>query len=75
MGDLCDMNDVARFLRCETGKKHLESLKNQLLGKRITDVTFSNELCTAAHTSFYVQRGIMLSCLILVLSFSFPRKW
>jgi len=44
MGDLCDMNDVARFMRSARGRKHLESLKNQLLGKRISDVTFSNEV-------------------------------
>ena len=61
MGDLSDANDVDRFLRSAQGKEHLVSLNNQLLGKRITDVTFSNELCTAAHNSFYVQLGIMLS--------------
>ena len=44
MGDICDANDVGRFMRCESGKKHLESLRSQLLGKRITDVTFSNEV-------------------------------
>ena len=44
MGDLCDANDVARFMRCEAGKNHLESLRSQLLGKQITDVTFSNEV-------------------------------
>ena len=44
MGDLCDMNDVDRFLRSAEGRKHLESLKSQLVGKRIKDVTFSNEV-------------------------------
>ena len=43
MGDVCDANDIGRFLRSAQGKKHLESLRNQLLGRRITDVTFSNE--------------------------------
>ena len=61
MGDLSDMNDVDRFLRITQGKEHLDSLRKALTGRRITDVTFSNELCTAAHNSFYVQLGIMLS--------------
>ena len=43
MGDLCDMNDVGRFIRSAQGKRHLESLRSQLVGRRITDVTFSNE--------------------------------
>ena len=44
MGDLCDMNDVDRFMRSAQGKEHLESLRSQLVGRRITDVTFSNEI-------------------------------
>ena len=44
MGDLCDSNDVSRFMRSADGKRHLESLRGQLLGKLITDVTFSNEV-------------------------------
>ena len=44
MGDVCDMDDCARFLRSLEGKRHLESLKNESLGKRIIDVTFSNEV-------------------------------
>jgi len=44
MGDICDMNDVDRFMRSAEGKAHLDSLQNQLVGRRITDVTFSNEV-------------------------------
>ena len=44
MGDLCDMNDCARFMRSTEGNKHLESVRSQLAGRRITDVTFSNEV-------------------------------
>ena len=44
MGDICDMNDVGRFMRSARGKTHLESLRSRLVGRRITDVTFSNEI-------------------------------
>jgi hypothetical protein len=44
MGDLCDVNDVGRFMRSTQGREHLESLRSQLIGRRITDIAFSNEV-------------------------------
>ncbi len=43
MGDLCDMNDVDRFMRSAKGQEHLDEIVQMLKGKTITDVTFSNE--------------------------------
>ena len=44
MGDLCDMNDVDRFMRSTKGQEYLAGLIQMLKGKTITDVTFSNEV-------------------------------
>jgi len=44
MGDICDMNDVGRFMRSAEGKKHLGTLRSQLVRRRIKDITFSNEV-------------------------------
>jgi len=54
MGDLCDMNDVDRFMRSANGKEHLDEIVRMLKGKTITDVTFSNEthaVMTVLHLS------------------------
>lgn len=45
MGDICDMQDIERFLRCREGKQHLNALAEQLQGKRIEAVDFSNDTC------------------------------
>jgi hypothetical protein len=76
MGDLSDMNDIDRFLRCEAGKKHLESLRSQLVGKRITDVTFSNEVF-GIMTTLHLDNGgtflvLDLSLTIETLRDEFP---
>jgi len=44
VGDLCDMNDVDRFMRSKQGKAHLGEITRALKGKVIADVTFSNEV-------------------------------
>ena len=44
MGDLCDMNDVDRFMRSANGKEHLEGVVRLLKGKTIADVAFSNQV-------------------------------
>ena len=52
MGDICDMNDIERFLRSAEGKAHVEEIRQMLLGRTITEVSFSNEvhfLATALH--------------------------
>ena len=44
MGDLCDTRDIDRFTRSLQGKQHLESIRARLVGRRITDVTFTNDV-------------------------------
>ena len=44
MGDICDMNDLERFLRSPEGKKHMAGIREMLFGHTITDVIFSNEV-------------------------------
>ena len=44
MGDICDHNDLERFLRSSEGKEHLEEIRTMLLGHTIRDVTFENEV-------------------------------
>lgn len=44
MGDLCDMNDVERFIRSARGKERLSTINEMLKGKTITGVKFSNEV-------------------------------
>ena len=44
MGDICDMNDLERFLRSPEGQAHLEEIRQMLLDRTITEVTFSNEV-------------------------------
>lgn len=44
MGDICDMNDLERFMRCPEGKEWLEEIRQKLVGKRIQSVEFTNEV-------------------------------
>ena len=67
MGDIWDVNDVARFMRSIEGRKHLESLRNQLLGKLITDVTFSNEVF-GIMTTLHLDNGDTFRVLDLSLT-------
>ena len=50
MGDICDMNDIERFLRSESGKAHLDEIVAMLKGRTITDVMFFNEVHCVATT-------------------------
>ena len=50
MGDICDMNDCERFLRCRKGKAHLKKIVAMLKGRTITEVAFSNEVHCVATT-------------------------
>ena len=50
MGDICDMNDIERFFRSTEGKAHLEEIHQMLLGRTITEVSFSNEVHFVATT-------------------------
>ena len=44
MGDICDMNDLERFLRSLEGQAHLEETRQMLLGRTISEVSFTNEV-------------------------------
>ena len=50
MGDICNQNDLDRFLRSPEGQGHLGEIVDSLKGKTITDVTFSNETWCVATT-------------------------
>ena len=43
MGDLSDMNDVARVLRSTEGMARLEGIRASLAGRTIVSVDFSND--------------------------------
>jgi len=50
MGDICDMNDLERFMRSTEGAAHLEEIRQMLKGRTIVDVSFSNEVHFVATT-------------------------
>ena len=43
MGDLSDMNDVARVARSPEGQARLDSIRASLVGRTVVDVEFANE--------------------------------
>jgi hypothetical protein len=50
MGDICDMNDLERFLRSSEGQAHLEEIRQMLKGHTVVDVEFTNEVHFVATT-------------------------
>ena len=44
MGDLCDMNDVARVARSPEGQARLEGIRASLVGRTVVGVDFSNDV-------------------------------
>lgn len=44
MGDLSDMADLDRWLRCDAGKKRLEEIRAFFMGRTVVDVEFGNEV-------------------------------
>ena len=50
MGDVSDMHDLERFMRCPEGQAHLGEIRQMLVGRTITEVTFSNEVHFVACT-------------------------
>ncbi len=50
MGDVSDHADLSRFVRSTEGKAHLEEIRQMLLGRTITEVSFSNEVHFIATT-------------------------
>ncbi len=56
MGDICDMNDLERFMRSPEGEAHLDEIRQMLKGRTITEVSFSNEVHFVA-TTFHLDDG------------------
>ena len=53
MGDLSDMNDIDRFMRCEAGRKRLGEIRNMLVGKTVREVEFANDVnCVLVTVTF-----------------------
>lgn len=50
MGDICDMNDLERFMRSPEGKAHLDDICQMLNGRTIVEVAFTNEVHFIATT-------------------------
>ena len=50
MGDICDMNDLERFMRSSEGKEYLEEICQMLKGRTIVEVDFTNEVHFIAST-------------------------
>ena len=50
MGDICDMNDLERFMRSQEGQAHLDEIRKMLRGRTIVDISFSNEVHFIATT-------------------------
>lgn len=44
MGDICNENDIGRFLRSVEGQSYLNKIVEVLKGKTIKDVTFYNDV-------------------------------
>lgn len=44
MGDICNENDIGRFLRSAEGQSYLNKIVEVLKGKTIKDVTFYNDV-------------------------------
>jgi len=53
MGDLCDHADIDRFLRSPEGREHLAEIWQMLVGQKVTNVHFTNQV-------HYVGIGIAL---------------
>lgn len=52
MGDISNMNDIERFTRSPEGQAHLDEIRQMLLGRKIVEISFSNEvhyLATVLH--------------------------
>lgn len=62
MGDAADMADLERMMRSPEGSQELEKLSASLKGRRIIDVTFTNEIHNIG-TSLLLDNGDHFECL------------
>ena len=44
MGDVSDMRDVDRFVRCEGGQRRLGEIRAMFVGKTVKEVEFTNDV-------------------------------
>ena len=44
MGDLADMRDVSRFMRCTTGQQKLDEIRAAFVGKTVAKADFTNDV-------------------------------
>ena len=44
MGDLADMRDVSRFMRCTAGQQKLDEIRAAIVGKTVVRTDFSNDV-------------------------------
>jgi len=56
MGDICNMNDIERFMRSPEGQAHLDEIIAMLKGRTITNVSFSNEV-QCIETTLHLDDG------------------
>jgi len=71
MGDIANMNDCDRWMRSDEGQAHLEDIRQMLVNRTITDVSFSNEVhyvATVLHlnggdTFFVMQPSLEIDAL------------
>ncbi len=45
MGDYSDSKQIERIMSCPAGQAKLNNIRNIFLGKTITEVSFSNQIC------------------------------
>lgn len=44
MGDICDTNDIKRFMRSEEGREEMDRIRDFFLNGGIVEVTFENNI-------------------------------
>lgn len=44
MGDICNLRDIDRAMRCNSGRKRLEEIRAIFVGKTVDKVEFSNDI-------------------------------
>ena len=54
MPETARLKQVKHFMACDEGRQFLDGIRAHLKGHTIDDVSFINNLCSAAHKLFYV---------------------
>ncbi len=61
MGDLSDLNDVARVMRSPEGEARLEGIRASLAGRTVVDVDFTNGVHAIVILLYLDGGGIFLA--------------